>query len=178
MIPLILLAVAVFARAANDYKNPYYVPGRSVNVHLFEWKWEDIAEECERFLGPNGFGGVQISPPNENVIIWSANWPWWERYQPISYKLTTRSGDNTQLANMLRRCNNVGVRIYVDAVINHMTGEPPENVGTAGSTATFNEWHTLLYRTEENILTGPLVASIVSTTKPMLGGFEIASLLV
>ncbi|KAL4715018.1 hypothetical protein ACJJTC_003169 [Scirpophaga incertulas] len=51
---------------------------------------------------------------------------------------------------MLRRCNNVGVRIYVDAVINHMTGEPPENVGTAGSTATFNEWHypTVPYRRE------------------------------
>ena len=21
-------------------------------VHLFEWKWEDIATECETFLGP------------------------------------------------------------------------------------------------------------------------------
>jgi len=29
-------------------------------VHLFEWKWDDIAAECENFLGPNGFAGVQV----------------------------------------------------------------------------------------------------------------------
>ena len=29
-------------------------------VHLFEWKWTDIAAECERFLGPRGFCGVQV----------------------------------------------------------------------------------------------------------------------
>jgi len=46
-------------------------------VHLFEWKWADIANECETFLAPNGFAGVQVSPPNENLVI--ANRPWWER---------------------------------------------------------------------------------------------------
>lgn len=54
---LILWAVAVVAHA---YKNPYYAAGRSTMVHLFEWKWDDIAAECERFLGPRGFGGVQV----------------------------------------------------------------------------------------------------------------------
>lgn len=42
-------------------KNPNFVPGRSTIVHLFEWKWNDIALECERFLGPKGIGGVQVS---------------------------------------------------------------------------------------------------------------------
>lgn len=32
-------------------------------------------------------------------------------------------------------------RIYVDAVINHMTGEPPENYGTAGNTASYRDWY-------------------------------------
>lgn len=27
---------------------------RSAMVHLFEWRWVDIANECENFLGPNG----------------------------------------------------------------------------------------------------------------------------
>ncbi|KAJ2948964.1 hypothetical protein O0L34_g5903 [Tuta absoluta] len=110
-------------------------------VHLFEWKWDDIANECERFLGPRGFGGIQISPPNENLVIWANNRPWWERYQPISYKLVTRSGNEEQFANMVRRCNNAGVRIYADAVINHMTGTWNDNVGTGGSTADFNNWN-------------------------------------
>lgn len=63
------------------------------------------------------------------------NRPWWERYQPISYILGTRSGDEAAFADMVARCNAVGVRIYVDTVINHMTGEWNPAVGTAGSTA-------------------------------------------
>ena len=29
-------------------------------VHLFEWPWRDIAEECENYLAPNGFAAVQV----------------------------------------------------------------------------------------------------------------------
>ncbi|KAJ8028480.1 Alpha-amylase 2B [Holothuria leucospilota] len=93
---------------------------RQVIVHLFEWKWTDIALECERFLGPYGFGGVQVSPPNEHAIVWDPFRPWWERYQPVSYLLDSRSGSDEDFREMVDRCNNVGVRIYVDAVINHM----------------------------------------------------------
>ncbi|XP_014794989.1 PREDICTED: pancreatic alpha-amylase-like isoform X2 [Calidris pugnax] len=102
--------------------NPNIQAGRTSIVHLFEWRWVDIALECERYLAPNGFGGVQISPPNENVVITDPQQPWWERYQPISYKLCTRSGNETEFRDMVTRCNNVGVHIYVDAVINHMCG--------------------------------------------------------
>ena len=58
-------------------------------VHLFEWHWDTIAAECENFLGPHKFGGVQVSPPNENrpVTLPNGDRPWWERYQPVSYKV-------------------------------------------------------------------------------------------
>ncbi|XP_012510293.1 PREDICTED: alpha-amylase 2B [Propithecus coquereli] len=102
--------------------SPHTQEGRTSIVHLFEWRWVDIALECERYLAPNGFGGVQVSPPNENIVIDNPFRPWWERYQPVSYKLCTRSGNEDEFKNMVTRCNNVGVRIYVDAVINHMTG--------------------------------------------------------
>lgn len=36
-------------------------------------------------------------------------------------------------SDMVRRCNKVGVRIYVDAVINHMTGNSVKGNGTGGS---------------------------------------------
>lgn len=36
---------------------------------------------------------------------------------------------------MVRRCNQAGVRIYVDAVFNHMTGDHAEALGTGGSSA-------------------------------------------
>ena len=34
--------------------------GRQVIVHLFEWKWTDVAAECERYLAGAGYCGVQV----------------------------------------------------------------------------------------------------------------------
>lgn len=56
-----ILLIVVFASIALGQKNPNFVPGRTGIVHLFEWKWSDIALECERFLAPRGFAGVQVS---------------------------------------------------------------------------------------------------------------------
>ena len=40
--------------------------GKQVIVHLFEWKWTDIANECERFLAGAGYCGVQVYQPTLN----------------------------------------------------------------------------------------------------------------
>lgn len=98
---------------------------RTAFVQLFEWKWTDVARECETYLGPKGFAAVQISPPNEHSWITTgdgAPFPWWMRYQPVSYSLdASRSGNRAQFIDMVSRCNAAGVGIYVDAVFNHMT---------------------------------------------------------
>lgn len=67
MIRFILLLAA--AAVAVAFKNPYYASGRSTMVHLFEWKWDDIAAECERFLGPRGFGGIQVRIEKSYTVI-------------------------------------------------------------------------------------------------------------
>lgn len=85
-------------------------------VQLFEWSWADIALECEQWLGPKGFTAVQISPPMDHI----QGSAWWTRYQPVTYQLTSRSGDEAGLKDMVQRCNNVGVGIYADAVFNHI----------------------------------------------------------
>jgi alpha-amylase len=112
-------------------------------VHLFEWTWQDIAKECEDFLGPNKYTAVQISPPNEHRVLLGR--PWYERYQPVSYRLTSRSGNRAELIDMIQRCHNAGVRVYADAVINHMASCRPQcdqaqpqfgNKGSAGSSYT------------------------------------------
>ncbi len=95
---------------------------RSVVVHLFEWRWDAIADECEAVLGPAGYRAVQVSPPQEYGLI-DGN-PWWERYQPVSYRLAGRSGDGAAFDDMVRRCRAAGVDILVDAVINHMAFAP------------------------------------------------------
>ncbi|MCU4674181.1 alpha-amylase family protein [Catenovulum sp. 2E275] len=97
-------------------------------VHLFEWKWQDVATECEQYLGPKGYAAVQVSPPNEHI----QGSQWWTRYQPVSYQLQSRGGSRAEFIDMVERCNNSGVEIYVDAVINHMGAG--SGTGTAGST--------------------------------------------
>ena len=97
-------------------------------VQLFEWDWNDIADECESVLGPAGYTAVQVSPPNEHI----EGPAWWTRYQPVSYKIESRNGMREEFAAMVARCKAAGVGIYADAVINHMAGFP-EGTGVAGS---------------------------------------------
>lgn len=117
----ILLLMGFFAPASEEVGGVTAVKAntqRTVMVHLFEWKWTDIAQECENFLGPKGFAAVQVSPPQEHV----QGSQWWTRYQPVSYQIESRGGTRAQFQDMVNRCNAVGVDIYVDAVINHMSG--------------------------------------------------------
>lgn len=51
----------------------------------------------------------------------------------------TRSGNEQEFANMVKRCNKAGIRIYADIVMNHMANGGPDTVGTAGSKATPSE---------------------------------------
>lgn len=54
---------------------------------------------------------LQISPPMEHLWIVKNNGvPWWVRYQPVSYKLQSRSGSRSEFISMVERCNKVGVR--------------------------------------------------------------------
>ena len=116
----------------QTYRPSGHMAAGDVFVHLFDWPWPDIAKECEQVLGPAGFAAVQISPPNEHSITPSHDWS--ERYQPVSYSLArSRSGDSAQFVDMVNRCKAVGVGIYVDAVINHMTNSPSPGTGSAGT---------------------------------------------
>ncbi|WP_445361019.1 alpha amylase C-terminal domain-containing protein [Microbulbifer sp. EKSA005] len=99
-------------------------------VHLFEWSWNDIASECEEFLGPKGFDAVQISPPHEHI----SHSTWWARYQPVSYtNLTSRSGTEAELQSMISRCNAAGVKVYADVVINHTAAWNGGGTGWGGT---------------------------------------------
>ncbi|MCO8274312.1 alpha-amylase family glycosyl hydrolase [Actinoplanes sp. TRM 88003] len=129
-----VVAIAVVGRPEQADAKPDANPGaRDAIVHLFEWPWASVASECTNVLGPKGFGGVQVSPPQEHVVLPSAGYPWWQDYQPVSYQLVTRRGDRAAFANMVSTCHAAGVKIYVDAVINHMAGGASTGTGSAGT---------------------------------------------
>jgi alpha-amylase len=114
-----LLMLLIFNAKASGISPQNGIP-RTVMVQLFQWSWQEVARECETYLGPAGFAAVQISPPNEHIKL--ERHPWWERYQPVSYKLMSRSGTERELQDMISRCQKVGVSIYADVVLNHMAG--------------------------------------------------------
>lgn len=101
---------------------------------LFDWPWPAIGAECGNLLGPDGYAAVQISPPEEAVVLAASGYPWWQAYQPVSYQLSSRFGTEAQLASMISACHAAGVKVYADVVLNHMTGQVNGGTGDAGTT--------------------------------------------
>ena len=107
-----------------------------VQANLFEWNWNSVARECVQVLGPAGYGGVQVAPPQDSVKRQHLGdgsdtvlHPWWEVYQPVDYNLTSRMGTQAQFKSMVATCRKAGVKVYVDTVINHMTGQGDTSYG-------------------------------------------------
>ena len=103
-------------------------PAAGPIIQMFQWPWDSLATECTNSLGPAGFGAVQVSPPQEHVVLKDKGYPWYQDYQPVSYGLDSRRGNAEQFAAMIRTCKEAGVEVYVDAVVNHMSG-----TGSVGS---------------------------------------------
>ncbi|KAJ7912991.1 glycoside hydrolase superfamily [Mycena leptocephala] len=112
--------------------------GQKVAIaELFGWPYADIEKECV-FLGKAGWGGVRIWPPSEAVFsdFWAQSGernPWWFVYQPVSYRLNSRHGTVTALRSMITTCRANGVRVYADAVVNHMSGGGNDILNHRGS---------------------------------------------
>ena len=97
---------------------------RGAIVEMFGWKDTDIEQEC-KFIGEQGYMGVKVFPHHEQVVTLTPfkeemN-PWYFMYQPVSYSLNGRMGTRDQFRKMIKTCRSHGVRVYADAVINHMT---------------------------------------------------------
>ena len=113
------ISMALSSQAANA----------GVMVHLFQWKFNDIANECEKVLGPKGFDAVQITPPAEHK---QGSHVWWTVYQPVSLKnFNSFGGSEAELRSMITRCKAAGVKIYADAVFNQFASGT--DTGTGGS---------------------------------------------
>ncbi|KAJ7056015.1 glycoside hydrolase [Mycena amicta] len=104
---------------------------KTVIIQMFEWTWNSIATECTNFIGPAGYGFVQVSPPQEHIT----GSQWWTDYQPVSYILTSKRGNEAQFQAMISACHAAGVKVISDTLFNHMAGID-SGTGTAGSSFT------------------------------------------
>jgi len=98
-----------------------------VIMQMFQWDWDSIASECTNFIGPAGYGYVQVSPPQEHIT----GDQWWTDYQPVSYTMVSKRGNRDQFSNMITTCHAAGVKVITDTIFNHMTAGA--GIGIAGS---------------------------------------------
>lgn len=105
----------------GDYRNGT----KGAIVEMFGWPHADIEQECQA-LSKMGYLGVKVFPAQEQVMSFepfnNIMNPWYFMYQPVSYRLQGRMGTRDDLRKMINTCRANGVRIYADAVVNHMTG--------------------------------------------------------
>jgi len=105
--------------------------GKDVIIQMFQWNWDSIAQECTDFIGPAGYGYVQVSPAQETIT----GDQWWTDYQPVSYIIGNKHGTRERYRNMVDTCHRAGVKVMADIIPNHMAGLDSGS-GTSGSTFT------------------------------------------
>ena len=94
---------------------------------MFGWPYNDIADECN-FLSTAGYMAVEVFSVTEHILTYDTvedgelN-PWWYSYQPVSYRLSSRGGTKKEFKSMINTCRQKGVRVYTNAIINHMADD-------------------------------------------------------
>ena len=56
---LLLLVPAPAAAEPTGPAEPFVAAPTDVIVHLFQWPWASVADECVQVLGPKGFGACR-----------------------------------------------------------------------------------------------------------------------
>lgn len=78
---------------------------------------QEIKKNLEK-IKEQGFDAIQINPiqplKEEDKSVW------WKVFQPISFKIGNIYGTKEELIELCRISEKIGLRIYADAIINHL----------------------------------------------------------
>ncbi len=119
-------------------------------IQGWNWSYANIIENLE-LIAEQGFTTIQVSPPNEikmptkgvkvcePAVNGIAPNGWWMFYQPAGFQLNESEdnalGTKAEFVKMCEEANKLGVKIIVDAVINHM-GTDDDHIGVYDNTST------------------------------------------
>ena len=86
-------------------------------VYSFPETIKETEQKIEK-IKEQGFDAIQIPPieplKEEDKTVW------WKAYQPISFNIGNVYGTKEELIKFCRECEKIGLRVYADAIINHM----------------------------------------------------------
>lgn len=119
-------------------------------IQAWNWSFNNIIANLET-LAQQGFTTIQVSPPNEikmptkgvkvcePVVNGVAPNGWWMFYQPAGFQLNESEdnalGTKAEFVEMCEKAHKLGLKVIVDAVINHM-GTDDDHTGKYTNTST------------------------------------------
>ncbi len=112
-------------------------------IQAWNWSYANTIENLE-LLAKQGFTTIQVSPPNElkmptkgvkvcePAVDGIAPNGWWMFYQPAGFQLNESTdnalGTKSEFVEMCDKAHELGLKVIVDAVINHM-GTDDDHIG-------------------------------------------------
>ncbi|MGN0452598.1 MAG: alpha-amylase family glycosyl hydrolase [Ruminococcus sp.] len=118
-------------------------------IQGWNWSYQNIIDNLET-IAEQGFTTIQVSPPNEikmptkgvkvcePAVNGVAPNGWWMFYQPAGFQINESTdnalGTKAEFVKMCEEANKLGVKIIVDAVINHM-GTDDDHTGVYNNTS-------------------------------------------
>jgi len=119
-------------------------------LQAWNWSYNNVIANLET-VAKQGFTTIQVSPPNElkmptkgvkvcePAVDGIAPNGWWMFYQPAGFQLNESTdnalGVKSEFVKMCEEAHKIGVKIIVDAVINHF-GTDDDHVGVYDNTST------------------------------------------
>ena len=100
-------------------------------LQAWTWSFKNIEQNLET-IAEQGFTTIQVSPPNEikkgtkgaKFLQSDGQNGWWMYYQPSGFQLNNSTdnalGTKAEFISMCDKAHEMGLKIIVDAVINHM----------------------------------------------------------
>ena len=116
--------------AANGYGLMDTVNDSTI-LQAWTWSFQNIEANLET-IAEQGFTTIQVSPPNEIKTGTSGAYflqsdnknGWWMYYQPAGFQINESTdnalGTKADFVSMCEKAHELGLKIIVDAVINHM----------------------------------------------------------
>ena len=116
-------------------------------LQAWNWSFNNIKANLPK-LAEQGFTTIQVSPPNEiksgtkdaKVLQSDNKNGWWMFYQPAGFQLNNSTdnalGTKEEFTAMCAEAKTYGIKIIVDAVINHVGTKEGDDYNTSGDVMT------------------------------------------
>ena len=128
------------------------------------WNWHmSVIEENLQNIKNAGYTAVQTSPMQPQKDYWSggdtAKAGWWKLYQPLGFVVAPDDcnnaiGTKSDLQSMVTKAHNIGLKVIVDVVANHLAGSKTQLYGTTNGYPGVEVYEPEIYGTNGTIAGG------------------------